>query len=60
LLSRHRQGWWSIKETLALLNDPEDRERLAEAEASIVAGDLTTAGDMRELVRDRIRREGTE
>lgn len=47
----------SIMETLALLNDPEDRERLAEAEASVAAGDLTTAGEMAELVRDRIRRE---
>jgi antitoxin YefM len=50
----------SIMETLALLNDPEDRERLKEAEASAVAGDLTTAGEMRELMRDRVRRESAE
>lgn len=47
----------SIMETLALLNDPEDRQRLTEAEASVAAGDLTTAGELEELLRDRVRRE---
>ena len=47
----------SIMETLALLNDPEDRERLTEAEQSVAAGDITTAGEMGELIRDRVRRE---
>jgi antitoxin YefM len=47
----------SIMETLALRNDPADRERLTEAEASVAAGDLTTAGEMRDLLRDRVRRE---
>jgi antitoxin YefM len=47
----------SIMETLALLNDPQDRERLTDAEQSVAAGDLTTGAEMSELLRDRVRRE---
>ncbi len=45
----------SIMETLALLDDPIDRERLVEAERSVAAGDVTTADDMRELLAARRR-----
>lgn len=50
----------SIMETLALLNDPDDRERLAEAEKSVAAGDTTMGWEMGELIRDRVRRESAE
>ena len=37
----------SIMETLALLNDTEDRSRLAEAQQSIGAGDVVSEDEMR-------------
>lgn len=37
----------SIMETLALLNDVEDRSRLAEAQQSIDAGDVVSEDEMR-------------
>lgn len=43
----------SIMETLALLNDPGDRERLAEAQRSLEEGDVTTGDQMRELLGER-------
>lgn len=46
----------SIMETLALLNDPDDRRRLEEAERSIAVGDVTGRDDMGRLVADRVRR----
>lgn len=46
----------SIMETLALLNDPADQERLAEVEQSLDAGDVTSGEDMRDLVAERMRR----
>lgn len=46
----------SIMETLALLNDPADQKRLAEAEQSLDAGDVTSGEDMRDLVAERTRR----
>lgn len=45
----------SIMETLALLNDPVDQQRLAEAEASVDAGDVTSGVDMAKLLAHRIR-----
>lgn len=45
----------SIMETLALLNDPVDRQRLSEAEDSLNAGDVTSGEDMRTLVAERLR-----
>jgi len=47
----------SVMETLALLNDPEDRERLVEAEESLAAGDVITGEEMAELLRERAERE---
>lgn len=46
----------SIMETLALLNDPVDQERLAAAERSLAAGDVTSGEDMGRLVAERVRR----
>lgn len=46
----------SIMETLALLNDPVDQERLAEAEESLDAGEATSGEDMGNLVAVRMRR----
>lgn len=43
----------SIMETLALLNDPTDRERLDEAERSVAAGEVTTREDMAKLLAGR-------
>ncbi|KWX01490.1 Prevent-host-death family protein [Carbonactinospora thermoautotrophica] len=51
------EDYESIMETLALLNDPEDRDRLAEAEESVATGDVTTGEEMAELMRERVRRE---
>jgi antitoxin YefM len=45
----------SIMETLALLEDPVDRERLDEAESSIDAGEVATADDMARLMTTRLR-----
>ncbi|OMH24225.1 prevent-host-death family protein [Tersicoccus phoenicis] len=47
----------SIMETLALLNDPTDRERLAEADESIAKGDVTTGEEMASLLARRRQRE---
>lgn len=43
----------SFIETIELLNDPVDRERLEEAEASIVEGDTATRDEVAELMRQR-------
>lgn len=45
----------SIMETLALLDDPVDIERLREAERSPAAGDVTTGEDIDRLLQDRVR-----
>ena len=45
----------SIMETLALLNDPVDQERLTEAEESLHAGEATSGEDMGNLVAERMR-----
>lgn len=47
----------SIMETLALLNDPLDRERLDEAERSVSVGDVTTRDDMDRLLAKRVQRD---
>ncbi|MGH3546307.1 MAG: type II toxin-antitoxin system Phd/YefM family antitoxin [Mycobacteriales bacterium] len=47
----------SIMETLALLNEPEDRARLAEADRSLASGDMSTGEEMAELMSQRARRE---
>jgi antitoxin YefM len=46
----------SIMETLALLNDPTDRDRLAEAERSVAAGEVTDSKDMGRILAERIQR----
>ena len=46
----------SIMETLALLNDPIDRQRLDDAERSIASGDVTGREEMGRLVADRVER----
>lgn len=46
----------SIMETLALLNDAVDRERLDEAERSIAAGDATSRDEMDRIVKQRVQR----
>lgn len=47
----------SIMETLALLNDPVDRERLDEAERSVSTGELTGRDDVDRLVAQRAQRD---
>lgn len=47
----------SIMETLALLNDPIDQQRLAEAERSVDAGDVTGGDAMGELLAERAQRD---
>lgn len=47
------EDYESIMETLALLNDPEDRERVAEAERSLDAGQVTLGEEMARLVTQR-------
>lgn len=46
----------SIMETLALINDPADQERLVEAERSVGDGDVTSGLDIGRLVAERIQR----
>ncbi|MGI9029703.1 MAG: type II toxin-antitoxin system Phd/YefM family antitoxin [Ilumatobacteraceae bacterium] len=46
----------SIMETLELLNDPIDRERLAEAERSIATGDVTERDEVDRLLAERVQR----
>lgn len=46
----------SIMETLALLNEPEDQKRLAEAAQSVAAGDVTGDEAMGRLVAERVQR----
>lgn len=46
----------SIMETLALLNDPADQKRLAEAEKSMSSEDVITGEDMGRLVAERAQR----
>ncbi|HEV7167541.1 MAG TPA: type II toxin-antitoxin system Phd/YefM family antitoxin [Micrococcaceae bacterium] len=50
------EDYESIMETLALLNDPGDQERLAEAAQSVAAGDVTGDEAMGRLVAERVRR----
>lgn len=46
----------SIMETLALLNDPRDQERVIEAERSVDKGDVTSGEVIGRLVAERLRR----
>ncbi len=46
----------SIMETLALLIDPIDHERLNEAQQAIEAGDVTAGEDVARLVAKRVQR----
>jgi antitoxin YefM len=48
----------SIMETLELLNDPIDRQRLDEAERSIATGDITGRDEIDRLVAERAQRAG--
>ncbi|XKK40835.1 type II toxin-antitoxin system Phd/YefM family antitoxin [Nocardiopsis sp. ARC36] len=47
----------SMTETFALLDSPEEQRRLKEAEESLETGDVTTAEEMADLMRERVRRE---
>lgn len=51
------EDYESIMETLALLNDPVDQERLIEAAESLAAGKVTTGEDMGELLAQRMQRD---
>ena len=46
----------SIMETLELLNDPIDRQRLDEAERSIATGDVAERDEVDRLVTERVQR----
>lgn len=46
----------SIMETLALLNDPIDQQRLAEAEQSVASGGATGGEEMGRLLAERAQR----
>ncbi|MGL5930050.1 MAG: type II toxin-antitoxin system Phd/YefM family antitoxin [Dermatophilaceae bacterium] len=49
------EDYESIMETLDLLNDPVDQERLVEAAESLATGDVTSGEEMGELVARRLR-----
>ena len=49
------EDYESIMETLALLNDPVDQERLDEARESLDAGEVTSGEEMGDLVAQRMR-----
>ena len=51
------EDYESIMETLALLNDPVDQERLTEAAESLETGEATNGEEMSELVAQRKRRD---
>lgn len=51
------EDYESLVETLALIDDESGRERLAEAEESVAAGDVSTGDEMAELMRARAERE---
>ncbi|MGL5849905.1 MAG: type II toxin-antitoxin system Phd/YefM family antitoxin [Phycicoccus sp.] len=51
------EDYESIMETLALLNDPVDQERLAEAAESLATGDVTGGEEMADLVARRLERD---
>ncbi len=46
----------SIMETLALINDPVDQQRLEEAQEAVAAGDVTSGEDIARLVAERMKR----
>lgn len=46
----------SIMETLALLNDPTDQQRLNEAQQAVATGDVTAGEDIGLLVAERLQR----
>ncbi len=45
----------SMVETLSLLSDPVDQERLVDAERSVTAGDVTSGAEMGALLAERAR-----
>ncbi len=45
----------SIMETLALINDPIDQQRLGEAQQGVATGDVSTGEDISRLVAERVR-----
>ena len=47
----------SLEATLELLSDPAAMQRVLEAEAAVVAGDLTTVDEMARLMDERRQRE---
>ncbi len=46
----------STMETLALLNDPTDQQRLNEAQQAVAADDVTAGEDIGLLVTERVQR----
>ncbi len=52
------EDYESLVETLALLDDQADRERLAEAEAAVAQGEYATRDEMAEVMEAR-RRDAT-
>ncbi|MEV2277491.1 prevent-host-death family protein [Nocardiopsis sp. CNR-923] len=47
----------SMRETFALLEDDEDRARLARAKEEYATGDVVTGDEMAAIMRERVRRE---
>ncbi|WP_436886694.1 type II toxin-antitoxin system Phd/YefM family antitoxin [Nocardiopsis dassonvillei] len=48
----------SMMETFALLESPEEQQRLREAEGAVAEGDFVTGGETAVPMRERARREG--
>lgn len=48
----------SMEATIELLSDPAALAQLREAEAAIAAGDVTTAEEMTQIMKQRAEREG--
>jgi len=48
----------SMEATIELLSDPAALAQLREAEAAIAAGDVTTAEEMAQIMKQRAEREG--
>lgn len=51
------EDYESIMETLALLNDPIEQQRLSEAAESLETGEVTSGEEMGELLAQRMRRD---
>lgn len=51
------EDYESIMETLALLNDPIDQQRLAEAAESLEAGEVNSGEEVGQLMAQRMRHD---